>query len=112
MARLPNAERAHVERGKITDYLLSLENPAGHSKAVFLFRFGFRADRWEDLAEALRSHCQQNEVTDVVETSFGVQYAILGALETPDGRNPEVLSVWQIDHGSDYPRLITAYPPG
>jgi hypothetical protein len=31
-------------------------------------------------------------------------------METPDGRKPVVRSVWFIEHGSQTPRFVTAYP--
>lgn len=39
----------------------------------------------------------------------GVKYVVEGALPSPDGRNPRVRSVWMIDGGRSYPRLISAY---
>ena len=33
-----------------------------------------------------------------------------GELKAPDGRQPRVRTVWQLDHGQVAPRLITAYP--
>ena len=38
---LPDADRARVERTKLTDYLLSLSHPDGRSKAQFFMSFGF-----------------------------------------------------------------------
>ena len=109
--KLPNAENAYVPEPKVTGYLLSLDNEDGHDKARFFLRFGFRISRWEVFADALLIHCQRHDVIEIEETRYGVKYAIIGILETPDGRNPErVRSVWQIDHGEDRPRLISAYP--
>lgn len=108
---LPNADRAVVAREKITEYLLVLNHPDGGSKARFFYRFGFRPDEWEVFAEALRSICLGNEIVEVKETTYGVQYVIIGEINTPDGRNPTIRAVWQIDHGADYPRFISAYPP-
>ena len=108
--RLPNAERARVEREKITDYLLSTPNPGGRSKAAFFLSFGFSADSWEDLAEAVRLHGRSHEVVRTVETVHGPRYCVDGVIETPDGRNPRVRTVWQVDTGSDQPRFITAFP--
>ena len=82
----------------------------GRSKAVFFSRFGFRIERWQEFAEALSVHCQQNEVLEREETTHGIQYAVLGAIETPDGRNPRIRTIWQVDHGTDLPRFITARP--
>jgi hypothetical protein len=108
--RLPNAESARVEREKITDYLLSTTNQRGRNKAVFFLSFGFSTDHWQGFAEALRLQATDLEVVKVVETVHGLRYHVDGVLETPDGRNPQVKTVWQMDVGSDFPRLITAYP--
>ena len=108
--KLHNAHRARIDRRKITDYLLSSANPRGRAKADFFQRFGFRIDRWEEFADALNRQAASHEVTRVVETSYGPRYHVDGPIESPDGRNPRVRTVWQVDRGSDFPRFITAYP--
>ena len=107
---LPNAHLARVDQEKITDYLLSSVNPRGRAKAGFFLSFGFSVARWEELGEALRRHAASHEVARVVETAYGLRYHVDGEIETPDGRNPLVRTVWQIDLGRDYPRFITAHP--
>ena len=92
------------------DYLLSSANPRGRTKADFFLNFGFSIDHWEDFAEALRLQAASHEVARVVETAYGPRYHVDGPIETSDGRNPRVRTVWQIDLGSDYPRFITAHP--
>lgn len=69
--RLPNAERAQVERSKIVDYLLSPTHPIGRSKAKFFRRFGFRDDQWEVMATALRKHAVSHDVVEAVDFAFG-----------------------------------------
>lgn len=108
--RLPNAEEAKVERRKIAEYLLCVSHPDGAAKAEFFGRFGFSLERWEILAEALRKHGQSHGVTKRVESAFGTRYSVDGRLDTPDGRNPSVRTVWIVEKGSRVPRLITAYP--
>jgi hypothetical protein len=108
--KLPNAERAVVEREKIVDYLLNPAHRHGASKARFFSSFGFRIEQWERLAEAFRRHGRVHEVTRVRETGHGPRYEVEGELMAPDGRSPRVRSVWQMDRGEVAPRLITAYP--
>ena len=108
--RLPNAESARVEREKIKDYLLSTSNQRGRNKAVFFLSFGFSMEHWQGFADALRLQGMTYEVVKVAETFYGQRYHVDGTLETPDGRSPQVRTVWQMDVGSDSPRLITAYP--
>ena len=108
--KLPHANAALVEREKIVDYLLNPAHRYGASKARFFCEFGFRADEWERLAEALREHGGTCEVVREVETGFGPRYVVEGELATPSGRRPRVRSVWQHDRGTVAPRLISAYP--
>ena len=108
--RLPNASQARVAREKITGYLLA-ENPeSGRGKPGFFVRFGFSAENWQTLADALLEVGREYDVVEIEETQFGVQYAVEGWIHTPDERNPYIRVIWQIDNGNDYPRLITAYP--
>ena len=103
--RLPNARLARAQREKITGYLLA-ENPdSGRGKPGFFAAFGFSADNWQALADALLAVGQGYDVVDILETSFGIKYVIEGQVETPDGRNPRVRTVWQIDWGKDCPIL-------
>lgn len=108
--KLPNADKAIVEREKITAYLLNPVHRYGASKARFFSGFGFSRVKWQELAKALVVHGQTQEVKRVQETGFGPRYEVEGRLRAADGRSPRVRSVWQLDHGAVAPRLITAYP--
>lgn len=108
--KLPNVGAAYVAQGKITEYLLSHSNPSGRGKATFFSTFGFRAERWQVLADSLLLHGATHELAEIMESDRGIKYIVDGALETPDGRNPLVRTVWMVDLGEDAPRLITAYP--
>ena len=47
----------------------------------------------------------------VVRSSpYGVRYEIRAPLRTPVGRELMVRTIWQIDEGTDVPRLITLFP--
>ena len=108
--KLPNVQQLRIDRDKLTGYLLSPVNPRGRSKANFFLGFGFHTDCWERLAKALEVQAASYDVARVVETSYGPRYHVEGPIQTPDGRNPEVRTVWQVDLGSTNPRLITAHP--
>lgn len=108
--RLPNSDRLRVDQDKVLGYLLNLSHRFGASKAQFFLGFGFEITRWHVLAEALRRHGSENEVTRSTITVFGPRYEVEGPLESPDRRNPQVRTIWQWDHGTVAPRLITAYP--
>ena len=110
--QLPNADNAYVPPAKILDYLLSIDNPRGRDKAEFFLKFGFLPEQWEQFAEALRVHGSRHEVVNVRDTPHGLTFAVDGILETPDGRNPYVRTVWIIRHNSTRPGLVSAYPSG
>lgn len=110
MATVPNCDRAIVERAKVADYLLSASHPIGRAKARFFKRFGFRDDRPEELVAALLAHINDHEISDIQATVYGVRYRVDGALQSPDGRDPHVSSVWIILDGEPNPRFITAFP--
>jgi len=110
--KLPNADKAIVEREKIVGYLLNSQHRYGRSKAHFFGRFGFSVENWKELATALHLHGKTHEVKRIHKTKFGPRYEIEGRLTAPDGRSPRVRSVWQFDEGEVAPRLITAYPLG
>ncbi|MDE0625371.1 MAG: hypothetical protein OXH99_03160 [Bryobacterales bacterium] len=92
------------------DYLLSGRHPDGRSKAEFFSSFGFGTMHWETFARALRTHGQSGTVTSLTESTYGVRYSVDGFIETPDGRNPRVRTVWIVASGKDEPRLVTAHP--
>ena len=105
--KLPNLTQAFVEDNKITAYLLSEENSGG--KASFFVAFGFSLAQPAVLRSALLAHAATHEVARVAESVHGIKYVIDGKMQTPDGRTPQVRSVWIVDRGQDAPRLITAY---
>jgi hypothetical protein len=91
-------------------YLLSETHPDGWGKARFFSAHGFSASKWQSLATSSRRHAADHPVAEVVETPFGVRYAVDGILHTPDGRTPTVRTVWFIDLDHSAPRLVTAFP--
>jgi len=46
----------------------------------------------------------------MVESEYGLRYSMDGELESPDGKNPMVRTVWIVESETDGPRLITAHP--
>ncbi len=69
--RLPNAAGAQVDSTKITQYLLSADNPEGRPKAEFFTRFGFSLENWLVLRDGLRQHAASGLVTETEETIYG-----------------------------------------
>ena len=108
--KIPNADRAIVGQDKLCDYLLNTGHKRGGSKAKLLVAMGYRPDDWQRLEADLRAQHLTVEVDCVVDTDYGPRYEIVAPLVGPAGRAVTFRSVWQIDTGSQVPRLITMYP--
>ncbi len=109
--KLPHFENAYIPEAKIVKYLLNLEHKqGGKDKAAFLMRFGFTIEAWEVLAQALLAHAATHEVASTMILPDRVHYVVEGELISPDGRNPQMRSVWVIETDSDVPRFVSAYP--
>lgn len=108
-SRLPRATELIVDRAKVVDYLLASAHPDGGPKSRFFRAFGFSAQQWEVLADALRSHGKEREIIEEKTSRWGRKFSVSCSINTPDGRNPCVLSVW-IEEGGAPARLVTAYP--
>ena len=109
--KLPYAAGRVVPPRKVAGYLLDRQHVRGGPKAAFFERFGFSADAPGLLTAALHTHPERNDVVETVFGPYGTSYVVRCAIETPDGRNPCILSVWFAPHGDPTkPRLSTAYP--
>jgi hypothetical protein len=107
---LPNADRAVVEDAKVRDYLLSPTHPIGRFKSVFFLALGFSADRWSLLRDALLELARIGEATPGQASPFGAKFEIGGRHSGPSGRQADVLTVWMVSNGQDFPHFVTAYP--
>jgi hypothetical protein len=108
--KLPNAEKAVAEREKIEGYLLNAAHPDNGGKATFFEGLGFRRDKWETLAKALRMLATQAEIAQSVESPHGRKYVIVGQIQSPGGESAIVQTIWIVDTGQGVARLVTAYP--
>ncbi len=108
--RLPNAENAIIEVAKLRDYLLDIDHIDGGPKANLLLSMGFQRGQWQELEDAIRATHVLCEVVEEVETDYGMRYDVVAAITGPTGRAIEFRTIWQIDVGTDRPRLITMIP--
>jgi hypothetical protein len=107
---LPEREHAFIPQGKLTGYLLSMTHSVGKSKAKFFRELGFNEQTVDELERLLLRLAQTSEVSEEITTVHGVNYVIIGDMETPVGRTVRILSVWIIDTGAKIPRFVTARP--
>ena len=107
--KVPGAERAILEAAKVRDYLLSPGHRVGSAKARFFTHLGFAQQNWTALRDELYRLAKQ-EAHVGSATRFGQKYVVLGTIEGPSGRVAQIVVVWIILNGEDFPRFVTAYP--
>jgi len=110
VVRLPNADRAAVEDAKVRDYLLSPTHPVGRFKSVFFVALGFSADQWEILRDALLDLARVGDANPGQASPFGFKFEIRAILRGPSGRQANVVTVWMVSNGQDFPHFVTAFP--
>lgn len=109
---IPNADRAVIDPRKLHGYLLSRAHPVGRFKTAFFLALGYSQEDWHRLETDLRSQHLSNEPAAESHTSYGQKYTIHATLLGPSGDLADVVSVWFVRRGEDFPRFVTAYPEG
>jgi hypothetical protein len=107
--QLPNRTVAIIAPEKITEYLLNTRHKRGGTKARLLAQFGYSVQNWQWLEADIR-HGLDAEIDLMRPTEYGTRYEIRMVLQTPLGVPLTVRTIWQIDDGTDVPRLIALYP--
>jgi hypothetical protein len=106
----PHADQAVIAQDKLCNYLLNVTHRRGGSKAKLLVAMGYQPDDWQRLESDLHTQHLTAEVDRVADTDYGPRYEIVAPLVGPAGRPVTFRSIWQIDIGTQAPRLITMYP--
>lgn len=107
--KIHNAGRAHIPREKLQDYILSESHAVGRFKAKFFRALGYERDDWKALKGDILAMLD-NEAVEKERTEYGQKYEVRGAIQGPSGKRADVVSVWIVLDGEDFPRFITAYP--
>ena len=110
--QIPNADRAVIDPAKLHGYLLSRNHPVGRFKAAFFLTLGSSSEGWRQLETDLRDQHLSQDATREERTRYGQKYAIRATLVGPSGSSAEVVSVWVVRTGEEFPRFLTAYPEG
>jgi nicotinamidase-related amidase len=106
---LPGADRAIIDRRKVTDYALNPEHPVGGNKAkVFESALGFKKDNADDLIAQLKSGVKNNPAIEGKLDQFGQRYTMDIPVSGPTGSGV-VRTGWIYKVGSYVPELTTLF---
>lgn len=107
---LPNYRNAVIPREKLEGYSLSPEHPVGkHKAAVFKSALGFDQANWRLLETAILNELPYHDAGTREDGPWGGKYNIMLPIRGQNGNTVDVLNVWIIRPGSNYPSLVTTY---
>ena len=107
--RLPNGDRADLGT-KIEDYVLNQRHWEGrHEARMFESVLGITLANREVLRQAVLSAAENSDDAEALgNNGHGEIYRLRFELTSQQGR-ANVLTVWIIRDGEDFPRLVTCY---
>ena len=107
--KLPDAENAVIELGKLRDYSLNLLHERGRYKArVFQAALGLTVDKAEWLRAQLLQAASAGVANEIEPSAFGRRFILDGEI-THGVRTALVRTAWIVEHGKTYPRLTSCY---
>lgn len=107
--RLPNGDRAVVERAKLVGYCLNRDHPRGRHKArVFESVLGLTDRDADILRDTLLFVARSQEAQPAVLDIYGQRY-VLDFTMTNGTKQARVRSTWIILTDEDFPRLTSCY---
>ena len=107
--KLPYRKDVIIQTSKLIKYLLSLTNPDGKVKAEFFRKSGFNENNISLFRQSLLEVANNNEVKKVEKYEYGIKYVVEGLMQRPSGQEFIIRTIWSVDKGKKFPRLITAY---
>jgi len=101
-----------TELGKVTDFLLNPDHEDNKGRCKFLTSFGFASADPLTLLRAINTHPASARLTKAYSGPYGRKFHYEGRIASPDGADPNVRTVWQIDVDGpgDLGRFITLKP--
>ncbi|MBI2860651.1 MAG: hypothetical protein HYX91_04000 [Chloroflexi bacterium] len=110
VVRLPDAEKAIIEPGKLAGYILSSTHPVGRFKAAVFQKLGYSSENWEEFEHNLRKLVLTQAALKVGESQYGKKYLVKGPFTGTSGNTKQIVTIWVILEGESTPRFVTAYP--
>ena len=107
--KLPEGERAVIDRRKLTDYVLSPQHDDGRHKAkLFKEVLGINLESMDLLQDALTEAAATGEAAPGRVDRYGQRVLVDFDFKGPGGQ-ALVRSVWIVRLGERLPRLVTCY---
>ena len=112
---MPNSDKAITAKEKFMNYSLDYNNPNAVGKAEAYERgLGFNKSNAESLISQIDAAVKSgtNSPIEIISSGFGTKYKFRIPVKGINGMIKNVIAVYQIDAGSEIPRLITNFLEG
>ncbi len=109
---MPNHQNAVTPEEKFIEYSLNPDNINAKGKAEAYERaLGFNRDNAQELICQIEDAVKNESVSpiSISKTDFGAKYKYRIPVKGANGQIKNVIAVYQIDNGSQIPRMITNY---
>lgn len=97
-----------VPEDKLRRYLLLPQEE--NDKSRFLDQAGYTLANWKLLERDLHRLAQDNEVSGIDSSPYGIKYEVRGTLTGPSGRTLQVVTVWIKLEATGETRFVTLFP--
>jgi len=97
-----------IPQDKLIRYLLLPREE--NDKSKFLALAGYTLANWEVLERDLRQLAQDNEISDIETSPYGIKYEVRGTLTGPNGRTLHVVTIWIKLEATGETRFVTLFP--
>ena len=106
--KLPNGERAILDRRKLEEYCLNPHHPRGRNKARVFASVGIGQADSDVLREALLAAARNSEAVQAGLSAHAERYTVDFDLVLPV-RTVKIRSTWIVRTGEDLPRLTSCF---
>jgi hypothetical protein len=107
--KLPNPNKAIIDRKKLLDYCLNPNHSDGRHKArVFESALGLNSNNVEILEIALLESIKKYDAMLSKQNKYGQKYIVDFSL-VHNNKQAVIHSVWIIKNSENFPRLVTCY---
>jgi hypothetical protein len=110
MEYFKNGKNLVIEEKKVKKYLLNPAHPDGGGKAKYFENLGYTHSNWKQFVAALGDHAVKAEITQILSTEYGMKFILEGVIETLEGSQVLIRSVWVVNKQEKFPILVIAYP--
>ena len=112
---MPNHDKAVTPAIKFVGYSLNPDNLNARGKAEAYQRgLGYNKSNAEGLIRQISDAVTSGNVKpyDISTSPYGIKYKYRIPVTGPNGKTKNVIAVYQLDNGSEVPRMVTNYLEG